>query len=74
MRFENDRYSPRYRETGLSPFLLRFAKQCGAGRIEVLSVERVPASRRRRPVDSAPPVPEDIQSVGFGRGPIDRKI
>lgn len=41
VRLGNDRYSPRYRETGLSPFLLECAKQGKAGRFEVLSVERV---------------------------------
>lgn len=41
IRLGNDRYSPRYRETGLSPFLLECAKQGKAGRFEVLSVERV---------------------------------
>jgi len=41
IRLGNDRYSPRYRSTGLSPFLLECAKQGKAGRFEVLSVERV---------------------------------
>ena len=41
IRLGNDRYSPRYRDTGLSPFLLECAKQGKAGRFEVLSVERV---------------------------------
>ena len=41
IRLGNDRYSPRYRETGLSPFLLECAKQGKAGRFQVLSVERV---------------------------------
>ncbi|MBO0804544.1 MAG: GntR family transcriptional regulator [Nocardiopsaceae bacterium] len=36
----NDRYSPRHRETGLSPFLLECAKQGRTGRFEVLSIER----------------------------------
>ena len=41
IRLGNDRYSPRYRDTGLSPFLLECAKQGKAGRFQVLSVERV---------------------------------
>lgn len=41
IRLGNDRYSPRYRDTGLSPFLLECAKRGKAGRFEVLSVERV---------------------------------
>ncbi|MBA2323115.1 MAG: GntR family transcriptional regulator, partial [Pseudonocardiales bacterium] len=40
IRLGNDRYSPRYRSTGLSPFLLECAKQGKAGRFEVLLVER----------------------------------
>lgn len=41
LRLGNDRYSPRYHETGLSPFLIECAKQGKAGRFEVLSVDRV---------------------------------
>jgi len=41
IRLGNDRYSPRHRETGLSPFLLECAKQGKTGRFEVLSIERV---------------------------------
>jgi len=41
IRLGNDRYSPRYRETGLSPFLLECAKQGKVGRFEVLSIERM---------------------------------
>lgn len=37
----NDRYSPKHRETGLSPFLLECAKQGKTGRFQVLSIERV---------------------------------
>lgn len=37
----NDRYSPKHRETGLSPFLLECAKQGKTGRFEVLSIDRV---------------------------------
>jgi len=40
IRLGNDRYSPRYRNTGLSPYLLECAKAGKAGRFEVLSVER----------------------------------
>lgn len=41
IRLGNDRYSPKYRESGLSPFLLECAKQDKTGRFEVLSIERV---------------------------------
>jgi len=37
----NDRYSPRHRETTLSPFLLECAKQGKTGRFEVLGIDRV---------------------------------
>ncbi len=40
IRLGNDRYSPKYRSTGLSPFLLECAKRGKAGRFEVLLVER----------------------------------
>ncbi len=41
IRLGNDRYSPKYRESGLSPFLLECAKQGKTGRFEVLTIERV---------------------------------
>jgi GntR family transcriptional regulator len=41
IRLGNDRYSPRYRDTGLSPFLLECAKQGKTGRFEVLSIDRM---------------------------------
>lgn len=41
VRLGNDRYSPRHRGTGLSPFLLECAKQGKVGRFEVLSIERL---------------------------------
>ncbi len=41
IRLGNDRYSPRHRETGLSPFLLECAKQGKTGRFEVLSIDHV---------------------------------
>ncbi len=41
IRLGNDRYSPKYRETGLSPFLLECAKQGKAGRFEVLGSDRI---------------------------------
>jgi len=44
IRLGNDRYSPRHRETGLSPFLLECAKQGKTGRFEVLSIGRVQPS------------------------------
>jgi GntR family transcriptional regulator len=40
IRLGNDRYSHKYRDSGLSPFLLECAKQGKLGRFEVLSVER----------------------------------
>jgi GntR family transcriptional regulator len=40
-RLGSDRYSPKFRELGLSPFLLECAKQGKAGRFEVLSIERM---------------------------------
>jgi GntR family transcriptional regulator len=57
IRLGNDRYSPRYREAGLSPFLLECAKQGRAGRFEVLSIQRVVpppevASRLNLPTDA----------------------
>lgn len=50
IRLGNDRYSPKYRSTGLSPFLLECAKQGKVGRFEVLSVGRTkpPADVARR--------------------------
>jgi GntR family transcriptional regulator len=41
IRLGNDQYSPRHRDTGLSPFLLECAKQGKTGRFEVLSIDRV---------------------------------
>jgi GntR family transcriptional regulator len=41
IRLGNDRYSHKYRESGLSPFLLECAKQGKAGRFEVLSIDRI---------------------------------
>ncbi len=41
IRLGNDRYSPRHRDTGLSPFLLECAKQGKTGRFQVLSIDRV---------------------------------
>ncbi|MFC8521087.1 GntR family transcriptional regulator [Streptomyces sp. NPDC057257] len=41
IRLGSDRYSPKYRETGLSPFLIECAKQGKTGRFEVLGIERV---------------------------------
>ena len=41
IRLGNDRYSPRHRDTGLSPFLRECAKQGKTGRFEVLSIDRV---------------------------------
>ena len=41
IRLGNDRYSPRHRDTGLSPFLMECAKQGKTGRFEVLGIERI---------------------------------
>ncbi|MEU9786150.1 GntR family transcriptional regulator [Streptomyces phaeochromogenes] len=40
LRLGSDRYSPKYRESGLSPFLLECAKQGKTGRFQVLSIDR----------------------------------
>jgi GntR family transcriptional regulator len=44
IRLGSDRYSPKYRQLELSPFLLECAKQGKRGRFEVLSIERVQPS------------------------------
>jgi GntR family transcriptional regulator len=41
IRLGNDRYSPKYRDSGLSPFLLECAKQGKTGRFEVLRIDRI---------------------------------
>jgi GntR family transcriptional regulator len=41
IRLGNDRYSPKYRESGLSPFLVECTKQGKTGRFEALGIERV---------------------------------
>lgn len=41
MRHGYDRYSPRHRETGTSPFLMETARQGKTGRFEVLSIDRM---------------------------------
>lgn len=41
IRLGNDRYSHKYRQSGLSPFLLECAKQGKTGRFEVLGIERI---------------------------------
>lgn len=41
IRLGNDRYSPRHRETGLSPFLLECAKQGKTGHFQVLGIDRM---------------------------------
>lgn len=43
IRLGSDRYSPRYRESGLSPFLLECERAGKRGRFEVLSIGQVPA-------------------------------
>ena len=60
VRLGNDRYSPRHRDTGLSPYLLECAKAGKAGRFEVLSVERtVPPADVAAQLD----IPDDEPSV-----------
>jgi GntR family transcriptional regulator len=41
IRLGNDRYSPKYRESGQSPFMIECAKQGKTARFEVLSIERI---------------------------------
>ncbi|QEU93993.1 GntR family transcriptional regulator [Streptomyces kanamyceticus] len=41
IRLGSDRYSPKHRETGLSPFLIECARQGKVGRFEVLNIERI---------------------------------
>ncbi len=57
VRLGNDRYSPKYRATGLSPFLIECAKQGKSGRFDVLAVER-----RRPPRDVADRLSLDLES------------
>jgi GntR family transcriptional regulator len=40
IRLGSDRYSPKYRESGLSPFLIECARAGKHGRFEVLSIDR----------------------------------
>ena len=44
IRLGNNRYSPKYRDSGMSPFLLECAKQGKTGRFEVLSIGRTEPS------------------------------
>jgi GntR family transcriptional regulator len=44
IRLGNDRYSPKYRDSGMSPFLLECAKQGKTGRFEVLGIDRIEPS------------------------------
>src|SRR4029450_14100555 len=58
IRFGNARYSPRHKETGLSPFLMECAKQGKTGHFEVLNIERIVppptvADRLQAPADTA---------------------
>jgi hypothetical protein len=41
IRLGSDRYSPKYRESGLSPFLIECERAGKRGRFEVLSIDRV---------------------------------
>lgn len=43
IRLGNDRYSPKYRESGLSPFLVECQRQGKTGRFDVLSIDTIPA-------------------------------
>jgi GntR family transcriptional regulator len=60
LRLGSDRYSHKYREAGLSPFLLECAKQGTTGRFEVLSIERARPPER---VADELRVPADQKSV-----------
>lgn len=64
IRLGNDRYSPRHRETGLSPFLLECAKQGKTGRFEVLSISRV---------QPPPDVAEHLNISGEGESALRRE-
>ena len=44
IRLGNNRYSPKYRDSGMSPFLLECAKQGKTGRFDVLRIERIQPS------------------------------
>ena len=56
----NDRYSPKYRGSGLSPFLLECAKQGKTGRFDVLSIDRIQPSED---VAARLDIPADSESV-----------
>ena len=60
IRLGNDRYSPKYRDSGMSPFLLECAKQGKTGRFEVLRIERIEPSED---VAARLEVPADSESV-----------
>jgi len=60
IRLGSDRYSRKYRDSGLSPFLLECAKQGKAGRFEVLSIGR---SQPPGHVAAALDIPADEESV-----------
>jgi GntR family transcriptional regulator len=60
IRLSSDRYSRKYRDSGLSPFLLECAKQGKVGSFEVLSVHR---GQPPRHVADALRVPADSESV-----------
>ncbi|MGW5254166.1 GntR family transcriptional regulator [Streptomyces sp. NPDC004012] len=60
IRLGSDRYSPKYRKTGLSPFLIECAKQGKTGRFQVLSIERVKPGAE---VAAQLKVPEKTKSV-----------
>jgi GntR family transcriptional regulator len=60
IRLGSDRYSHKYRGSGLSPFLLECAKQGKIGRFEVLSIDRVEPPQE---VADILGVPTDEQSV-----------
>jgi GntR family transcriptional regulator len=60
IRLGSDRYSRRYRDAGLSPFLLECARQGRIGRFEVLSVTR---ERPPKHVASMLRVPPEQESV-----------
>jgi len=60
IRLGSDRYSPKYRESGLSPFLVECERAGKEGRFEVLSIER---ARPPQEIAERLQLEEDAESV-----------
>ncbi|CAA9383721.1 MAG: hypothetical protein AVDCRST_MAG66-494 [uncultured Pseudonocardia sp.] len=60
IRLGSDRYSPKYRESGLSPFLIECQRAGKEGRFEVLSIDR---ARPPKEIAERLHVEEDAESV-----------